>query len=233
MNRDKLVSGTVFLKRSDFIGQVAFHEAGHATAIYLRNKQIKLPQVYFHISLSGFNQQKRQTDAVNYESQGVFQPIVEGGLLHLQSLGMPDNPNCQSLECMNCRLAYEADVINLLAGPLAEAMHVARRDGEHINHHLVDLDALKNYGGQLDMEKVEDYLKAYSGDPIKKATKLKSLYAASFAFITNPIHWRAITQLANFIASCEKELIGYEEVGEILEAAMNAPHIAPAMVSND
>lgn len=222
MNRDKLVGGTVFLKRSDFIDQVAFHEAGHAAAIYLHNKQIHLPQTYFHISLSGFNQQKRQTDVVSHENQGVFQPILEGGLLQIQSLSMPDNRECQSQECHNCRMAYEADVINLLAGPLAEAMHVAIRDGERINRHLVDLDALKNYGGQLDMEKVEDYLSAFSSDPEKRAAKLKDLYTTSFKFIAQPAHWQAITRLAHYISACDKELICYEEVAEILDAATNA-----------
>ncbi len=218
MNRDKLVNGALFLKRSDFIGQVAFHEAGHAAAIYLHNQQKQLPQIYFHISLSGFNQQKRQTDAVRHENQGVFQAILEGGLLQLQSLVTPDNQDCQSLECLACHTAYEADVVNLLAGPLAEARHVALRDGEQINPHLVNFEALKNYGGLSDMEKIEDYLNAYSGDPEKRMEKLKSLYVASFEFIAQPAHWQAITRLAHFISTCEKELICYEEAVEILDA---------------
>lgn len=218
MNRDKLVNGTLFLKRSDFIDQLAFHEAGHAAAIYLRNRQKQLPQIYFHILLSGFNQQKRETDAVRHENQGVFQAVLEGGLLQIQSLGMPDNRGCQSLECLTCHTAYEADVINLLAGPLAEARHVALRDGEQINHHLVNLEVLKNYGGNLDMEKIEDYLNAYNSNPEKRREKLKSLYVASFEFIAHPKHWLAITRLAHFISTCEKELILYEEAAEILDA---------------
>ncbi|MDD1620891.1 MAG: hypothetical protein LUQ11_05375 [Methylococcaceae bacterium] len=217
MNRDKLVNGIQFLKRSDFIGQVAFHEAGHAAAIYLRNRQKHLPQIYFHISLSGFNQQKRQSDAVRHESQGIFQAMLEGGLLQIQSLDMPDNEDCQSLECSTCHAAYEADVINLLAGPLAEARHVALRDGEQINHHLVNLDALKNYGGLSDMEKIEDYLNAYNCNPEKKMEKLKHLYVTSFEFIAQPAHWRAITRLAHFISTCGQELIRYEEAAEILD----------------
>lgn len=232
MNRDKLISGTIFLKQSDFIDQVAFHEAGHAAAIYLRNKQKHLPQIYFQISLTGFNQQKRQTDAVRQETQGVFQAILEGGLLQLQSLDMPDNSSCQSQECLNCRTAYEADIINLLAGPLAEAMHVALRDGEQINHHLVNIDALKNYGGLSDMEKVEDYLNAYSSDPEKKSAKLKNLYAASFEFIAQPTHWRAITSLAKHISTCGKELIAYDDAVVILEAAVNNTHYPFAAIGN-
>lgn len=218
MNRDKLVNGTEFLTGSDFIDQVAFHEAGHAAAIYLRNRQKHLPQTYFHISLSGFNRQNQQTDAMRHESQGAFHAILEGGLLQLHSLGMPDNKNCQSFECLICQTAYDADVINLLAGPLAEARHVALRDGEQINQHLINLGALKNYGGILDMEKIEDYLNAYSGNPEKKMEKLKSLYAASFEFISQPAHWQAITRLAHFISTCGKELIQYEEAAEILDA---------------
>jgi hypothetical protein len=48
-------------------------------------------------------------------------------------------------------IASEADIINLLIGPLAEAKHVYNRDGELFNHKLVDLKLLKNYGGSSDL----------------------------------------------------------------------------------
>jgi hypothetical protein len=35
----------------DLIKQIAFHEAGHAAAIYLYNKQKQLPPVYFQITI--------------------------------------------------------------------------------------------------------------------------------------------------------------------------------------
>jgi hypothetical protein len=38
--------------------------------------------------------------------------------------------------------AFEADVINLLAGSLAEAKYMASKDNENFNTHLINLDAL-------------------------------------------------------------------------------------------
>jgi hypothetical protein len=54
--------------------------------------------------------------------------------------------------------AFEADIINLLVGPLAEANYVAMRDNEPINPLLVTLNALKNYGGSSDLETINEYL---------------------------------------------------------------------------
>jgi len=41
--------GSVF--DQDLIRQIAFHEAGHAAAIHLYNKQKQLPPVYFQITI--------------------------------------------------------------------------------------------------------------------------------------------------------------------------------------
>lgn len=220
MNRDKLVSGKETLKHDDFIQQVAFHEAGHAAAIYLRNQQFNLPPVHFHISLVGFNVQKALSGAPWVQEQALFQPLLEGGLLHGESWYMPQNANCSSNDCMTCRAAYEADVINLMAGPLAEAMHVASRDGELINQHLVGLHELKNYGGNSDLQKVENYLDIYSKDPAVRKAKLNELYAASFEFVSKAQNWRAIKQLAQFIVRHDKELISYQESIDILDSAL-------------
>jgi hypothetical protein len=36
-------------------------------------------------------------------------------------------------------IAFEADIINLLIGPLAEAKYVYNKDGELFNHQLIGL----------------------------------------------------------------------------------------------
>lgn len=45
------------------------------------------------------------------------------------------------------RLALEADIVNLLIGPLAEAKYAAQVDNEPFNKALITIQALKNYGG--------------------------------------------------------------------------------------
>ena len=54
-------------------------------------------------------------------------------------------------------VAFEADIINLLIGPLTEAKHIHETDGEVFNHQLVNLHTLKNYGGSSDLALVNEY----------------------------------------------------------------------------
>lgn len=222
MNRDKLTGTNGSLKRALYIDQVAFHEAGHAAAIFLRNRQLNLPSVYFHIRLVGLGGRNSKGASSELEKCLILQPILEGGLLHTESAISPGNCVCPAVDCDSCRVAYEADVINLLAGPVAEATHVAVRDGEPINRYLVDRMALKNYGGGSDLEQVDAYLNSYSSDPIKRIAKLESLYFASFEFVSQPEIWQAITRLAHYIVEREQDIVSYDEIKTVLGAPAHA-----------
>lgn len=67
-----------------------------------------------------------------------------------------DNNKTESL-MQDQLVAFDVDIINLLIGPLAEAKYIAHIDDELFNHKLVDLEALKNYGGSSDLELDPDY----------------------------------------------------------------------------
>ena len=148
---------------------------------------------------------------------------LEGGLL-AENQALSVRPHESSQAILVYQQACEADVVNLLACPLAEAKHVAQRDGEYINQHLVNYDALKNYGGKSDQEKIEKYLDDFSLPPIRKAEKLVELHSASFDFINQAHHWRAISDLANYMLGSKKEIITCEEAVVILEAAMKTSY---------
>jgi len=219
MHRDKQVNKAVTPKGAELFVQMAYHEAGHAAAIYLRNKQLNLPQIYFHILLTGFNRPKCETDAAALPSLADCQAKLEGGLL-IHSLAMSVNSNATPREAQACQMAYEADIINLLTGPLAEAKHIAQRDGEPINARLMNIEALKNYGGKSDLEKIDEYLEIFCPGQEKKAEKLAALFSAAFSFIDQPDHWRAVTQLAHFICTHEKELIRCEDAIAVLDTSI-------------
>ncbi|MDP2901947.1 MAG: hypothetical protein Q8N96_02400 [Methylovulum sp.] len=51
MKRNHIISDSTPSTHHEFFRRVAFHEAGHAVAIYLRHKQQQLPPVFFQISL--------------------------------------------------------------------------------------------------------------------------------------------------------------------------------------
>lgn len=218
MNRDRLVGRRGTLNGIEIITQLAFHEAGHAAAIYLRNRYHQLPDVNFYISLSGIKEQNSTKNSLIPLANQILQAKLEDGLL-IDSLALGGN-GVSSQVMADYRQACEADVVNLLAGPLAEAKHIAQRDGEHFNHHLVNFEALKNYGGAADQKKAEEYIDGFGLSPLRKAEKLMELHSASFQFINQVRHWRAITRLAHYILSSEKEVIVCEEAIAVLQAAL-------------
>jgi hypothetical protein len=190
--------------------KTAIHEAGHAAAIYFGNKQKQLPPVFFQII----------SDCVCDAHDNNCQTKVEGGrLIHTLPSSIEEVVcNLSSIQKQVYQQAFEADIINILVGPLAEANYVAQRDNEVISPRLVPLDALHNYGGSSDLEIVNEYLQCLITDSVQQEKKVTELFWAAFEFINDWAHWYSITALANYILSCDKEIIDYDEVVAILEA---------------
>ena len=116
--------------------------------------------------------------------------------------------------------AFEADIINLLIGPLAEAKHVADTDDELFNHKLVNLDALRNYGGSSDIALANEYLRCFSADKQQQDEKLTELFTVAFDFINNATNWAAISRLADYILGSRKNIIRCEEVFLMLDQSV-------------
>ena len=187
---------------------IAFHEAGHVAAIYIRNHQQQLPPVYFQVIINKDAQTKLP-----------FFAKVEGGRLieNLPVAEIENNHCATELEKQELKQAYEADVINLLAGPLAEAKFVALRDDEIFNPHLVNIGALKNYGGHADLEQANHYLEYFIADADERELKIKSLFEQAFQFIDKPKNWKCIKYFANHLLESGKSTISCEEASTALE----------------
>ena len=114
-------------------------------------------------------------------------------------------------------IAFEADIINLLIGPLAEAKHIAESDDEIFNQQLVNLKALKNYGGSSDLALAKEYLQSFSACKQQQEEKLDELFAQAYDFVNDQENWAAITRLVNYIIENNKNIVSCEEVVSLLE----------------
>ncbi len=196
--------------------RIAFHEAGHATAIFFNNKAKNLPPVFFQINLKNINGKPEEYLKARHTMHDDCIVGVEGGQLVdflPASIDALANNTTNPDDLMPYLIkAIEADIINLLIGPLAEAKYVADTDNEIFNQKLVNLNALKHYGGSSDLALVNDYLQSFSPVKQQQDKKLDELFSVAFSFIKDQQSWAAITKLANYIIDGNKTLIGYDEV---------------------
>ncbi len=225
MKRNKITEALNQDKLRDYKKCIAFHEAGHAAGIHLNNQAHHLPPVFFNINFKNLSA-IADTDVMAYQSlRRDCIARVEGGRL-IESLppsidslvrGLTEHNDTRMQLTKDYMNAFEADIVNLLIGPLAEAKHVADIDDELFNHQLISLDALKNYGGSFDLALVNDYLRSFSADKQRQDGKLAELFTAAFDFVNNKANWKAITQLANYILGSHKNIICCAEIVSILD----------------
>jgi hypothetical protein len=199
----------------------AYHQAGHAAAIHFGNWQQQLPPVHFEISIKPQGQDEGHPVQLK-RSPGNNIVKIEGGRL-IQSLPMSLAETTQSFswyQSAQFRSAFEADVINLLAGPLAEAKYVALCDGEIFNANLVNLRALIFYGGDQDMSAINDYMECFVPGKADRRQKLADLFSAAYCLINKRAHWPAIATLAEFILDQPIGTILCEDVISLLDTGV-------------
>lgn len=228
MKRNKIIETLSQDKLIEHKQRVAFHEAGHAAGIHLNNKARQLPPVFFKII---FKEMSSVTAADVMAYQTTHDDCiarVEGGRLiellppSIDSLAseLTEHNDAMVQLVRDYRIAFEADIINLLIGPLAEAKHVANTDDELFNHKLVNLKALKNYGGSSDLALANEYLQSFSADKQQSDEKLDELFSVAFDFINNDANWAAIIKLADYILGSTKNIIGCEEIVSMLDQSV-------------
>jgi len=201
--------------------KTAIHEAGHAAAIYLGNKQKHLPPVFFQIFIKELNSDFQSTGCLceSYDSCNNCITKIEGGrLIHTLPSSVDEAiSDFSSAQKQAYQRAFEADIINLLVGPLAEANYIAMRDDEPINPRLVNLNALHHYGGSSDLETINEYLDCLIANRAQREKKLSELFLAAFNFINDRSNWRAILALSDYILADCKNIIECEEIIAVLD----------------
>lgn len=217
MNRTFNLQNTSSQSHIEVSRNIAFHEAGHAAAIHLGNQQKGLPPVFFQICVEPLNSDAQSSECLEDRS-GLYIAKIEGGrLIHTIATSFRETTkyfsNAQKL-AYQC--AFEADIINLLVGPLAEARYIALCDNEFINPRLVNIEALHYYGGESDLELVNEYLDCFIATRELREKKLNALFLEAFSFINDWSNWLAITALANFVLATDRNIIQFEEISSIL-----------------
>lgn len=203
----------VFQNNQELTNQTAFHEAGHATSIYLGNKKKELPPVFFQIKI-------KKTSSDN--NQSYFAKVTDGYLI--QSLPIASLEDTQHLTKDQKRLyqrAYEADVINLLVGPLAEAKYISIRDGEIFNLNLLNTYALTYYGGYSDVKKAYKYLECFIAPEKLREQKMLELFSKAFYFVEDESNWTSILNLAQYMLDSNNEVVSCEEAIEIIDGKLS------------
>ncbi|CAG7856091.1 hypothetical protein MCAMS1_00453 [biofilm metagenome] len=199
----------------------AYHHAGHAAAIYLGNKQKQLPVVHFQMLIK--EQGVINGEVASHVKGAKAKRIVkiEGGRL-IQSLPLLKTDTMEDLsifERQEYRLAYEADIVNILAGPLAEAKYVALRENKIFNPNLVYLGALKFYGGRAKLNLINEYLDCVLSYGEERDHKLAELFLSAYSFINNQLNWHSINALVAHILEYRKEILDCNEVIALLESS--------------
>ncbi len=191
----------------ELITQTAIHEAGHVASIYLGNKKKQLPPVFFQIKI---------TNSPTVDKQPQFAKVIGGHLI--QSLPIAEAADTELLskeQQLLYQSAYEADVVNLLVGPLAEARYVSVRDDEEFNVNLLNTYALNYYGGYSDVKKANAYLEYFISSERKRKEKMLELFSQAFVFVESDENWRQIVNLAQYILHSDREIISCEEAIEV------------------
>ncbi len=202
MERKSWISESTHFEQQSVCHRIAFHEAGHAAAIYFGNQNKQLPPVHFAIKIT-----KPTSDPLNWEAE-----IQDGQLIH--ELTSTDGV----IEDMDFKKACESDVMNMLVGPLAEARYVAESDGELFHPDLMTLPSLKRYGGWGDLDRAYGHLKNCLGDCCNLDNELSRVFEQALKFISSESYWRAISNLARYVLNSQSELIDCHKIIEILEA---------------
>lgn len=198
--------------------QTAFHEAGHVAAICLENKRKSLPLIHFEIRVG-------KQDSLD---QPLFAKVSGGRLVgDLATVTRKDIARYgESSNIDSYQVVYEADIVNLLAGPLAEAKYISIRDNEVFNINLLTPQAINHYGGNTDMLEVMSYLDFFIPSPVQRDAKLNALFAQAFCFVQQPSNWKSISALAHYILSNTHKNISCEQAIEVLTAGVKNNHTA-------
>jgi hypothetical protein len=226
MNRNHIFNKALNLTHHEVNRKVAIHEAGHATAIHLGNKQKELPPVFFQIFITPVNGDFQSSRLLNNLPTTKYIANIDGGrLIHTLPSSIEEATNgFTSKQKIAYQLAFEADMINILVGSLAEAKYIKERDGELINPRLMQLNDLHYFGGTSDLESVSEYLECFLANSDYREQKIRELFLTAFRFVNERSIWHAITGLADHIVSEDKRVIECNEIIAVLESANSGPY---------
>ncbi len=222
MNRTHSIIGDKTHNKDEVFRKMAIHEAGHAASIMFVNQQKGLSPLPFQISICAFIHDSQSFGSLDIDRGIYFGKVENGRNIHILPSSIAEALKGMSVtQSIEYERAFDADIINLFAGPVAEAKYVAQRDGEPFSPYLVNMESLENYGGKSDMEILNRYSECISLDIEIRKRKIHNLYLAAFSVINNRSIWFSITTLAEHILRVGKNTIEFDEIKTVLKEADN------------
>lgn len=179
----------------------AFHQAGHAAALYLNapDKNKLTASLTVNLALKKpVTGKKSQVTECHYVNHLAYQTRNKHTLLP----------------------AFTADIVALIAGPLAEARYTLTQDNEIFHINLLKPDALQNYGGQDDLMLIEQCLDNFfilHADTVDREQTLLSLYKQAFGFVQNEGNWQRISALAHYLGDSQNQPVDIAEITAVLD----------------
>ncbi len=197
----------------------AYYLAGKAASIHLGNKRQQLPAVYFEINPA--RQIRDFHPAGNRHASIEYLPAhLEGGRL-IHNLSVPFAEFTRGFDegqMHQFRTAFEADVVNLITGAVAEAKYRFQHFGETMGMEYPSLRTLYVYADNDDLDQIGDYLDCLAPSKDEHERMLTELFAKACEFVNIESNWTAITTLANYIHHEAVEEITCEQLIALLEA---------------
>jgi hypothetical protein len=223
MNRTHHFKNMFKLTHQEVSRKIAIHEAGHAAAIYFGNKQKGLPPVFFQIIFKPLNSDFQASECLGKSSHQYIAKLEGGRLIHTLPTSLDEaTKDFSPIQRLAYERAFEADIFNLLAGPLAEANYVALRDDELINPQLLKVNALHNYGGLSDLKMINEYFECFIDSDELRERKMSELFLTAFSFVNERSNWLGITALADYILADDRNIIECDEIINVLETGAAA-----------
>lgn len=197
----------------DSLNASVFAVAARAAAIYFGNKQKKLPPVYFNIVFNKLADVNIEIPCSNY-----FIGMEGGQLIHNVLLFSKENTRFFSgVQRLTYDLALEADIVNLLVGPMARCKYVSIRDRTPLNQASFSRDSANLYGSAREIDQINDYLNCFSGNKAANLKAINDLFRKAWDFINQPAYWFAISELANYILGNDKDILECDEIINVLK----------------
>ena len=187
------------------------------------NKQKGLPPVFFQIIIKPLNSDFQTSECLGKSSHQYIAKLEGGRLIHTLPTSLDEaTKDFSPIQRLAYERAFEADIFNLLAGPLAEANYVALGDDELINPQLLKVNALHNYGGLSDLEMINKYFECFIDSDELRERKMSELFLAVFSFVNERSNWLGITALADYILADDRNTIECDEIITVLETGAAA-----------
>ncbi len=154
--------------------------------------------MYFQIFINPLNCDSLVLNRLDKASDLYVGEIEGGRLIHTLPVSFRESTQgFHGKQKLAYQSAFQADIVNLLAGPLAEASYVYFRGNELINPQLVGLQAHNFYGGASDLGLVQEYKECFIDNQELREIKLNALFLEAFRLVNEKRNWCEINALAD------------------------------------